>query len=184
MVHQGDRVYSCQSPTIRSVSMLVRILLLAQCQSPWLPECSHTPLIPPLPSPPLLFPPYRPDEYPFTPVSSLPKPILPPVDYPSLLQAHEINVNQQILRFYKDDIVPSITRRFGKVRFFFFFGGGVFVLRVRRNDGRCGGVGLWERWGHCLRLDASRPMIAKGAARANGELTEPISPFSRGAGRG
>lgn len=147
MVHQGDRVYSCQSPTIRSVSMLVRILLLAQCQSPWLPECSHTPLIPPLPSPPLLFPPYRPDEYPFTPVSSLPKPILPPVDYPSLLQAHEINVNQQILRFYKDDIVPSITRRFGKVRFFFFFWGGGICFACSqerwemRRSGPVGAVG-------------------------------------------
>ncbi|GAA5913835.1 hypothetical protein JCM6882_007712 [Rhodosporidiobolus microsporus] len=52
-----------------------------------------------------------PDEHPFTPRAQLPQPILPPLDYPPLLHdpAH-LNVNPQILGFYVDEIVPSITR--------------------------------------------------------------------------
>ncbi|BGP17910.1 hypothetical protein JCM10213_003917 [Rhodosporidiobolus nylandii] len=53
-----------------------------------------------------------PDEHPFTPRSSLPTPILPPLDYPPLLHdPTHLNVNPQILRFYIDSIVPAITRK-------------------------------------------------------------------------
>lgn len=51
-----------------------------------------------------------PDEHPFTPRDQLPKPLLPALDYPSLLHPHGINVNDAILAFYSHDIVPAITR--------------------------------------------------------------------------
>lgn len=51
-----------------------------------------------------------PDEHPFTPRSELPAPILPPLEYPPLLyDPTSINVNPQILSFYTQSIVPSIT---------------------------------------------------------------------------
>ncbi|GAA5963294.1 hypothetical protein JCM21900_000324 [Sporobolomyces salmonicolor] len=52
-----------------------------------------------------------PDEHPFTARSLLPAPILPPLSYPPLLyDPTHVNVNPQILRFYIDEIVPSITK--------------------------------------------------------------------------
>ncbi|CAO1637384.1 unnamed protein product [Sympodiomycopsis kandeliae] len=50
-----------------------------------------------------------PDEYPFTDENLLPKPILPPVKYPSLLYEHDINANGEIFTHYKDVIVPTFT---------------------------------------------------------------------------
>lgn len=55
-----------------------------------------------------------PDEYPFTPLEKLPKPILAGLDYPSLLHipaaTHpSVNVNTRILDFYVGKIVPRIT---------------------------------------------------------------------------
>lgn len=58
----------------------------------------------------------RPDEYPFTNPELLPKPILAPVTYPRLLWKHAVNVNDQILKFYVESIVPDITRTLGEVR--------------------------------------------------------------------
>ena len=58
----------------------------------------------------------RPDEYPFTDPKLLPKPILASVTYPELLWKHDINVNNQILQFYIDSIVPDITKTLGEVR--------------------------------------------------------------------
>ncbi|CAO1637263.1 unnamed protein product [Parajaminaea phylloscopi] len=52
-----------------------------------------------------------PDEYPFTPQHLLPKAILPPVAYPKLLYDHGINVNAQIYEYYRDEIVPAITKQ-------------------------------------------------------------------------
>jgi chorismate mutase len=50
-----------------------------------------------------------PDEYPFT--SNLPGPIIPPLQYPSLLhQKQNVNVNPKIYRSYIDDILPRITQ--------------------------------------------------------------------------
>ncbi|GAA5913565.1 chorismate mutase ARO7 [Sporobolomyces salmoneus] len=55
-----------------------------------------------------------PDEHPFTPRSLLPAPILPPLEYPPLLyDPTHLNVNPQILSFYTESIVPSITKRVG-----------------------------------------------------------------------
>lgn len=51
-----------------------------------------------------------PDEHPFTPRSQLPSPILPPLSYPALLYPNHINVNDQILKFYTQTVVPVITR--------------------------------------------------------------------------
>lgn len=54
-----------------------------------------------------------PDEYPFTSEDLLPKAILPPVQYPKLLYDHGLNVNRKIWEYYRDSIVPTITKRFG-----------------------------------------------------------------------
>ncbi|CEQ40209.1 SPOSA6832_01811, partial [Sporobolomyces salmonicolor] len=65
----------------------------------------------PLLPPPTLPVSYSPDEHPFTARSLLPAPILPPLSYPPLLyDPTHVNVNPQILRFYIDEIVPSITK--------------------------------------------------------------------------
>ncbi|KAF9167575.1 chorismate mutase aro7 [Actinomortierella ambigua] len=47
-----------------------------------------------------------PDEYPFT--QPLPKPILPKLDFPPVLHANNINVNNDIMKLYLHDIVPRI----------------------------------------------------------------------------
>ncbi|CAE7174848.1 unnamed protein product [Rhizoctonia solani] len=52
-----------------------------------------------------------PDEYPFTPESDLPAPVLPTLKYPQILYPNKINVNTSILTFYTRAIVPRITRR-------------------------------------------------------------------------
>src|SRR5271167_2387624 len=50
-----------------------------------------------------------PDEYPFT--SNLPEPIIPPLQYPTLLHPNQnINVNPQIYDSYRKDIIPRITQ--------------------------------------------------------------------------
>ncbi|KAM0750307.1 chorismate mutase [Meredithblackwellia eburnea MCA 4105] len=54
-----------------------------------------------------------PDEHPFTPHNQLPAPILPPLNYPPLLygpSADPINVNPQIMDFYINLVVPTITK--------------------------------------------------------------------------
>lgn len=56
-----------------------------------------------------------PDEHPFTPLSLLPKPILPAQNYPALLhpasaQHPSTNANTRILNFYVASIVPTITK--------------------------------------------------------------------------
>lgn len=51
-----------------------------------------------------------PDEYPFTPASELPKPILPSLKYPSLLHPNTVNVNPSIKSLYIRSIVPRITK--------------------------------------------------------------------------
>lgn len=56
-----------------------------------------------------------PDEYPFTDPTLLPKPVLAPVKYPELLWKHEVNVNDQIMEFYVNEIVPDITKTLGIV---------------------------------------------------------------------
>ncbi|WVQ77048.1 chorismate mutase [Cryptococcus sp. DSM 104548] len=55
-----------------------------------------------------------PDEHAFTPLDKLPKPILKPQEYPSLLylpaaEHPSVNVNKRILDFYIKHIVPGIT---------------------------------------------------------------------------
>ncbi|KZV73744.1 chorismate mutase [Peniophora sp. CONT] len=50
-----------------------------------------------------------PDEYPFTPVSELPQPVLPALAYPPLLHPNRVNANSSILAFYTRSIVPRIT---------------------------------------------------------------------------
>ncbi|KAJ7644166.1 chorismate mutase [Roridomyces roridus] len=50
-----------------------------------------------------------PDEYPFT--ADLPKPVLPPLEYPEILYPNSVNANASILSFYTRTIVPRITRR-------------------------------------------------------------------------
>lgn len=52
-----------------------------------------------------------PDEYPFTSQELLPAAILPPVKYPTLLYDHGINVNSEIYQYYRDSIIPAITKR-------------------------------------------------------------------------
>lgn len=51
-----------------------------------------------------------PDEYPFTNLNLLPKPILPLLQYPqTLLHKNDVNLNQQLLKFYTEEIIPRIT---------------------------------------------------------------------------
>ncbi|PPQ69029.1 hypothetical protein CVT25_004387 [Psilocybe cyanescens] len=50
-----------------------------------------------------------PDEYPFS--ADLPEPVLPPLDFPTILYPNKINANPSILSFYTNAIVPRITRR-------------------------------------------------------------------------
>ncbi|RSH81106.1 chorismate mutase aro7 [Apiotrichum porosum] len=55
-----------------------------------------------------------PDEYPFTPIDKLPKPIIDVQDYPVLLHPQSashpsVNANSRILDFYVNHIVPGIT---------------------------------------------------------------------------
>ena len=52
-----------------------------------------------------------PDEYPFTPLSELPAPILKPVEYPQALYPNNINANASILSFYTRSIIPRITKQ-------------------------------------------------------------------------
>lgn len=54
---------------------------------------------------------HSPDEYPFTPASELPKPVLPLLYFPEILFPNQINANASILSFYTRAIVPRITRR-------------------------------------------------------------------------
>ncbi|TDL23315.1 chorismate mutase [Rickenella mellea] len=50
-----------------------------------------------------------PDEYPFT--NDLPKPLLPALQFPSILHPNNININATILSLYTRSIVPRITRQ-------------------------------------------------------------------------
>lgn len=52
-----------------------------------------------------------PDEYSFTPKELLSEPILPPLNYPSLLHPNSVNVNDKIKDFYINKIIPAITAR-------------------------------------------------------------------------
>lgn len=51
-----------------------------------------------------------PDEYPFSPESSLPQPILSDLDYPETLKKTEINVNDMIRNTYRNSILPGICQ--------------------------------------------------------------------------
>ena len=50
-----------------------------------------------------------PDEHPFTNISELPKPLLPPLEYPKILHPNKIDFNSTIFSFYVHQIVPRIT---------------------------------------------------------------------------
>ncbi|EJC98451.1 chorismate mutase [Fomitiporia mediterranea MF3/22] len=50
-----------------------------------------------------------PDEYPFTPIESLPQPLLAPLSYPKLLHPNTVNVNPSLKSLYIRSIVPRIT---------------------------------------------------------------------------
>ncbi|CAG8551846.1 13079_t:CDS:2 [Acaulospora morrowiae] len=47
-----------------------------------------------------------PDEYPFT--GPLPEPVLPPLNYPKILKPNNINVNDKIMKFYLENIIPTL----------------------------------------------------------------------------
>ncbi|KAI9593937.1 chorismate mutase [Syncephalis fuscata] len=47
-----------------------------------------------------------PDEYPFT--KNLPEPILPPLDYPPMLHANNVNINDKVMQAYLNRIVPTL----------------------------------------------------------------------------
>ena len=54
---------------------------------------------------------YSPDEYPFTPLSELPAPVLKALPYPQVLYPNTINANPSILSFYTRSIIPRITKQ-------------------------------------------------------------------------
>jgi chorismate mutase len=69
-----------------------------------------------LPQPDPHFSTLSPDEHPFTPISKLPQPMIAIQEYPPLLHPQSTshpstNVNDRILKFYVDTIVPAITKR-------------------------------------------------------------------------
>ncbi|KAF2227115.1 chorismate mutase [Elsinoe ampelina] len=54
-----------------------------------------------------------PDEYPFFP-DLLQEPILPPLEYPSILHPNNVNVNQKLKQSYISDILPNACVQFGR----------------------------------------------------------------------
>ncbi|KAI1291492.1 chorismate mutase [Xylaria venustula] len=54
-----------------------------------------------------------PDEYPFFP-ETLQKPILKPLDYPQILHPNNVNVNEQIKKFYVETFLPAVCPDFGR----------------------------------------------------------------------
>ena len=54
-----------------------------------------------------------PDEYPFFP-DALQKPILKPLNYPTILHSNDVNVNAKIKQFYVDSFLPKVCRDFGR----------------------------------------------------------------------
>ncbi|KAI0870697.1 chorismate mutase [Hypoxylon argillaceum] len=54
-----------------------------------------------------------PDEYPFFP-DALQKPILKPLDYPKILHPNNVNVNEQIKKFYVEKFLPAVCPDFGR----------------------------------------------------------------------
>ncbi|GJJ15528.1 hypothetical protein Clacol_009806 [Clathrus columnatus] len=50
-----------------------------------------------------------PDEYPFS--KDLPDPVLKPLDFPKILHPNTVNANDEIFKFYINEIVPKITKR-------------------------------------------------------------------------
>ena len=54
-----------------------------------------------------------PDEYPFFP-DAVTKPILSPLNYPKVLYQNDVNVNDQIKRFYIDKFLPAVCPDFGR----------------------------------------------------------------------
>ncbi len=103
VVFEGDREHACQGQAVRSVSFpSVRVVdILGSCRLTWTLDC-------------LVMQTGR--SIRFTDPKLLPKPILAPVTYPQLLWKHSVNVNDQILKFYVDSIVPDITKTLGEVR--------------------------------------------------------------------
>ncbi|KAM3509105.1 hypothetical protein MY11210_006444 [Beauveria gryllotalpidicola] len=53
-----------------------------------------------------------PDEYPFFP-QAVQKPILKPLNYPKILHANNVNVNDKIKAFYTDKFLPAVCPDFG-----------------------------------------------------------------------
>ena len=54
-----------------------------------------------------------PDEYPFFP-DAIQNPILQPVEYPKILHANDVNVNQAIKKKYIEVVLPRVCREFGR----------------------------------------------------------------------
>merc|ERR1712000_185263 len=54
-----------------------------------------------------------PDEYPFFP-DAVTKPILSPLNYPKVLYQNDVNVNDQIKRFYIEKFLPAVCPDFGR----------------------------------------------------------------------
>ncbi|KAI1450531.1 chorismate mutase [Annulohypoxylon stygium] len=54
-----------------------------------------------------------PDEYPFFP-DALQKPILKPLNYPKILHQNNVNVNEQIKKFYTEKFLPAVCPNFGR----------------------------------------------------------------------
>ena len=54
-----------------------------------------------------------PDEYPFFP-DALQKPILQPLNYPTILHENNVDVNQAIKQKYIEIVLPRVCREFGR----------------------------------------------------------------------
>lgn len=83
-----------------------------------------------------------PDEYPFTPVSELPEPLLKPIPYPKLLHPNNVNVNPSILSFYTRSIVPRITGQATVALAYIKRANGIIGEAEFEDDGNYGSAGV------------------------------------------
>jgi len=83
-----------------------------------------------------------PDEYPFTPLSELPPPLLKPIPYPKLLHPNKVNANPSILSFYTRSIVPRITTQATVALSYIKRGQGIIGDEELEDDGNYGSAGV------------------------------------------
>jgi len=83
-----------------------------------------------------------PDEYPFTPLSELPQPLLKAIPYPQILYPNKVNANPSILSFYVRSIIPRVTRHSTLVLATLKRANGIVGDEEYEDDGNYGSAGV------------------------------------------